>query len=121
MKRSCSASLRCVAWVLAFVMGWSALTPRAYGALVGSTPVAAASAQPSDLARVQQALELKVVQQRLHDLGFSSGEVQQRLDRASAEDLHQLAMQSDQLLAGGDGVITILIIVLLVVLILRIA
>lgn len=71
----------------------------------------------ADLATIRQSLEHKQVQQRLGELGFTETEVQQRLAHASDAELHQLAIQSEKIAAGGDGgiIITVLLIILLVV------
>ncbi len=87
-----------------------------------STAVVSESVRTSDLASIQQALEHKQVQQRLGELGFTTSEINQRLANANDAELHQLAIQSQTILAGGDGgvIVTVLLIVLLVMVILRI-
>lgn len=125
MKRTMPSWLRSTALVVAVAMSVHAMTAPARGGLLESQPLAVGGGQAADLARVQQVLEMKIVQQRLQDLGFSPAEVQLRLQRADPADLHQFAVQSDQLLAGGHGyglgiVVTLLVIALLVILILKI-
>jgi hypothetical protein len=102
-------------------MGLHSLAPLSYGSLIASTAISTEAARAADLATIQQMLEQKVVQHRLGELGFTTGEIQTRMELASNAELHQLAVQSDALTAGGDGgIIFILVIVLLVLLILRI-
>jgi len=116
--------LRRTATIVAVVMGLQAMTAPARGGLIASQPVAVSAVSADGLARAQQILELKVVQQRLHDLGFNEEDVQARLLRADPADLHQFAMQSDQILAGGDAIgmfVGVLLIVLLVIVILKVA
>lgn len=73
----------------------------------------------SDLIKVQKVLEMKMVGERLKELGFTPNEIQGRLDQLSDEQLHQLALHLDELQVGGDGgwIAVILLIAILVVLI----
>ena len=112
--------LRRTAAVLAIVVGLHGLSPLSYGRPIMSTSISTEDARTADLATIQQMLEQKVVQHRLEELGFTKDEIQSRLALASNAELHQLASQSDQLMAGGSVLIAVLVIVLLVLLILRI-
>lgn len=89
---------------------------------ISSTVILSDSARSSDLATIQHALEQKLVQQRLGEMGFTTDEINQRLANANDSELHQLATQSQAIMAGGDGgiIITVLLIVLLVFAIMRI-
>ncbi len=122
--RALPTGLRRTAIMLAVVMGLHGAAPSSFGRLIQSEPILAEAAREADLATIRQMLEQKVVQHRLAELGFTAEEIQLRLDLASDAEIHQLAVQSETLLAGGDGlglVITVLVIILLVMLILRIA
>ena len=107
--------------------------------LVAFPSVAAASLAPSkttegtastnreaDLQAVRQALEHKLVAQKLKDYGVSASEVQARLPRMSDADVHQIAMLSKKLPQGGDevifagGLIGLLIVIILVVVIVKV-
>jgi hypothetical protein len=90
---------------------------------IQSEPVSMADARGGDLATIQQALELKVVQHRLQALGFTPTEIDVRLALASDAELHQLATHSENVLAGGAVglLVSVLVVILLVLLILRIA
>jgi hypothetical protein len=115
------AWLRRTAITMVAVMGLHSLAPLSYGSAIESAAISTETARAADLATIQKALEQKVVQHRLGELGFTTGEIQTRMELASNAELHQLAVQSDTLTAGGDGgIIAILLIVLLVLLILRI-
>jgi len=116
------AGLRMIATVLAIVIGMHGLAPSSYGNLIISEPVSMEDARAADLSTIRQMLELKVVQHRLEELGFTPDEIESRLTVASNADLHQLATQSENLLAGGTLglVVSVLVIILLVMLILRI-
>jgi len=114
------AWLRRTAMSLVLVMGLHSFAPLSFGSPIASTTISTDAARAADLATIQQMLEQKVVQHRLGELGFTPGEIETRMDLASNAELHQLAMQSETLTAGGDvGVIAVLVIVVLVLLILR--
>jgi hypothetical protein len=74
----------------------------------------------ADLAKIQKALESKIVQQKLMDYGLSPEETMARVSKLSDAQLNQLATHTDSLQAGGDGgvdiIVTLLVIALLVVL-----
>jgi len=117
-------SIRRLVVVLICVMGLHSLSPMSFGRPVPSMPIATDSVRAQDLTAIQQILEQKVVQHRLQEMGFTKEEVELRLARVSDAELHELAVQSEALMAGGDGggsVIFVLLVVLLVLLILRIA
>lgn len=72
----------------------------------------------ADLARIQTALESKIVRQRLQDYGLSSEEALARIHTLSDSQVHQFAAHTDSLQAGGDPVDTLiglLLVALLVV------
>ncbi len=114
--------MRRTATVLAIVMGLHGMAPSSFARLIQSEPLATDAARAADLATIQQMLEMKVVQHRLAELGFTPGEIELRLELASDAELHQLAVESENLMAGGSVglVVTVLVVILLVLLILRI-
>jgi hypothetical protein len=72
--------------------------------------------------KVQLALENKLVQEKLRANGLSPEEVKARLGSMTPAQIHLLAQASDDVLAGGDGlgtVIAVLIIVILFIVILK--
>jgi hypothetical protein len=80
---------------------------------------ASAFDRAEDLQKIQKVLELKMVSEKLKELGFTEEEIQGRLDQLSDEQLHQVALNLDELKVGGDGVgivIGLLVIAILVVL-----
>jgi hypothetical protein len=112
----------------AFVMltYWCALTaaPAAAGLAPsrasGTTTIA--SQREADVLVVQRALEHKVVAQKLRDYGVSPAEVEARLANLSDADLHQVATAAKGLPSGGDGLgtlVAILVIVILVIVIVK--
>ncbi|MCM2275786.1 MAG: PA2779 family protein [Candidatus Didemnitutus sp.] len=123
-----SCPFRLLAWIrplgvgLALAIGLFAVLPAVSASPISSSALLSESTRDADLASIQLSLEHKVVQQRLGELGFTPAEIQQRLANASDEELHQLAAQSDVIMAGGDGgiIVTILVIILLVYLIMAV-
>lgn len=72
----------------------------------------------ADLEKVQKVLELKMISEKLKELGLTPDETQKRLDQLSDSQIHQLALQIEDLEVGGDGlgvVIALLLIAILVV------
>ena len=58
----------------------------------------------ADLAKIQRALELSVVRQRLLKLGLTEEETSARLARLADDELHELALRLDEVGAGGSDV-----------------
>jgi hypothetical protein len=76
----------------------------------------------TDLDKVQKFLEMKMVRERLKDLGFTGEEIQGKVKDLSDQQIHQLALKMDDLKVGGDGagfIIALLVIVILVILIIQ--
>jgi hypothetical protein len=78
-----------------------------------------------EISRIQRALETEIVKEKLKAYGLTPGEIDQKLEGLSEGQIHLLAQASDQVLAGGDEalgvIIAILVIVLLVVIILKLS
>jgi hypothetical protein len=70
-----------------------------------------------DIDKIQHALETKIVQEKLKAYGLTSDEVSAKLSSMSPEQIHMLASASDDVLAGGDGLGTIIAVLLIIVLI----
>lgn len=75
--------------------------------------------------KVRKALESKIVSQKLMLHGLSSKEAQNKLELMTDEEVHQLAVLTDRLPAGGDSgvglVVGVLVIAALVLLIIYLA
>lgn len=115
---------RPMVWYMAMAMLIISSVPRNASAGLIPSQVAAEGARQADIAKVQAALESKVVSQRLSDLGLNPEEVKMKVASFSDSDLHQLASNVDQLQGGGDGlgvVIALLVIVLLIIIILQVS
>ena len=68
-----------------------------------AAPAAAPADREADLAKIQAALESKVVQQKLMDYGLSPEETMARVNKLSDEQINQFATHTGSLQAGGDG------------------
>ena len=120
--RPASRWLRLVTTCLVLAVGLQSFAPSGLAGPISSPALSAVPTREADLASIQVALEHKVVQQRLQELGFTSTEIQQRLAQATDAELHQLATESEAMMAGGVAglIISVLVIIILVVLIMRI-
>jgi hypothetical protein len=112
-----------IAWYLVAALFVIGITPRVYAGFAPSEGFALTSGErAANLDKVQKFLEMKMVRERLKDLGFTPEEIQGRLNELNDQQLHQLAMKMDDLKVGGDGlgiVIAILIIIILVIIIIQ--
>jgi hypothetical protein len=82
-----------------------------------SLNTAGPSGRIADLARIQAALESKVIQQKLMDYGLSPEETMARINTLSDEQIHQLATNTDALQAGGDAIGTLVGLIILAILV----
>ena len=77
----------------------------------------------SDAAKVRTFLESKIVRQRLSDFGLTSEEISSRLNQMSADQLHRIASHIDQVDAGGDSalgvIVSLLVIAILVIVVMK--
>ena len=74
--------------------------PAAPGDVASAGHLSADRAQ--DLARVEAALESKIIRQKLMDYGLSPDEAMARVNALSDQQLHELAADTDSIQAGGD-------------------
>ena len=111
MKGSWMKYVACYLVVAMFIIG---ITPRVYA---GFSPSEAISLLPSDrssdLDKVRKVLELKMVRERLKEFGFTPDEIEKRLTQLNDEQLHQLALQLDEVKVGGDGWVVLGILIVL--------
>jgi hypothetical protein len=116
---------RWIVWYLVAAIFVIGITPRVYAGFAPSEGFALTSGErASNLDKVQKFLEMKMVRERLKDLGFTPEEIQGKLHDLNDQQLHQLAMKMDDLKVGGDGlgiVIAILVIVILVIIIIQLS
>ena len=106
--------MKCVAYYLVVTMFIIGITPRVYA---GFSPSEAISLLPSDRSsdvdKIRKVLELKMVRERLQEFGFTPDEIEKRLAQLSDEQLHQLALQLDDVKVGGNGWVVLGIIIVL--------
>ncbi len=122
-----SAWFRRIAMLLVLTMTTLSLAPRVEAGFMPTDRSFGPSQELQDLrakdmATVKQALENKIVTERLKALGYSAEEIDGRLAQLSDAELHSLASQIDTLTVAGDGigvVIALLVIVILVIVILK--
>ncbi len=112
-----------VAWYLVIALFIISIVPRADAGLAPSEVVTLAEIdRNADIEKIQQVLEKKALKERLLQLGLTKDEIQKRLNQLSDQQIHQIALQLDNLKVGGDAVgiiIALLIIAILVILILQ--
>ena len=96
-------------WYLVVAMFVIGITPRVYA---GFSPSEVVGVPPidrgSDLGKIQNAIETKMIGERLRQIGFTPDEIQKKLGQLSDQQIHQLALQLDELKVGGDGGWTVL-------------
>jgi hypothetical protein len=126
MRKTPVSCIRCfsitaLAMAVAFTMtqpqtGWALLVP----AFLSAKADPARMTREQDLQSVQRTLESKVLRQRLAEFGLSPQDINQRVTQLSDSQLHQLVMRVRTLNPGaddgGDVVITVLVIGILVLL-----
>ena len=114
---------RWITWYLVAAMFVIGITPRVYAGFSPSEGFTLPSGErTTDLDKVQKFLEMKMVRERLKDLGFTAEEIQGKVKDLSDQQIHQLALKMDDLKVGGDAagfIIALLVIVILVILIIQ--
>ena len=102
-----------VTWYLVVAMFVIGMTPRVYAGfspseVVGFSPID----RGSDLGKIQNAIETKMIGERLKQIGLTPDEIQKKLGQLSDQQIHQLALQLDELKVGGDAGWTVLAIII---------
>jgi len=112
-----------ISWYLVIVVFLISIVPKVDAGFSPSEIIALTQMdRTADLQKIQNILEAKAVKQRLSQLGFSRDEIQQRFSQLSDQQIHQIALQLDDLKVGQDGlgvVIALLVIAILVVVLLK--
>jgi len=109
-------------WVIGYMaiaMFLIGITPRVHARFSPSEAIQLSGLdRTSDLQKIQKILESKMISERLRQLGFAEEGIQQRLNKLSDEQIHQMASKLDDLKVAGNGaevVISIFVIAILVV------
>ena len=109
-----------VSWYLIIAMFIIGIAPKADAGIAPSEIIVMSQVdRTADLGKIQQVLEMKMVRERLEKLGFAQDEIQSKLSILSDQQMHNLALQIDDIKVGGDGlgiIIALLVIAILVVL-----
>jgi hypothetical protein len=113
-----------IAWYLVVAMFVIGITPRVYAGFAPSEVLGLSPAErATDLQKVRQFLEMKMVRERLKEWGYTPEEIQSRLSQLNDEQIHQLALKLDDLNVAGDSalgiIIALLIIAILVIVIIQ--
>lgn len=104
--------ISCYLILAMFVIG---ITPRVYAGFAPSEAVSILNFdRSSDLERIRKVLELKMVRERLKDFGFTPDEIEKKISQLSDQQIHQLAVQLDELKVGGNGWAWALVILILI-------
>lgn len=112
-----------VAWYLVVALFIISIAPRVEA---GFAPSELIDLKPgdrvADIEKIQSILETKAVRERLSQFGLNQDEIAERLSQLSDEQIHQLALQLDDLRVGQDAtgvIIALLVIIILVIVILH--
>jgi hypothetical protein len=113
----------CYLIIAMFIIG---ITPRVEAAFAPSQPLVVSPAdRAGDVEKIRNVLEMKVVGQRLQDLGYTPEEIKAKLSQLTDGELHSIAQKIDDLKVGQDSalgiIIAILVIILLVILIINLS
>jgi len=106
-------------YLVLFFAGVFALPPVVEAAFISSPKAHFEGMSPDAIAQVQAALEDEYLAEHLCSLGLSPSEIQQRLSNLTIEERESILSRIDSLQAGGDGIVGLLIICVLVYFILK--
>jgi len=113
-----------ISWYLVVAMFIISVAPRVEAGLAPSEIIALAQAErAADFEKIQKNLEIKAISQRLTQFGLTNDEIQSRLSQLSDQQVHQIALQLDDLKVGQDDalglIIALLVIAILVIIVLK--
>jgi hypothetical protein len=116
--------MKYISWYLVVAMFIIGIAPKVDAGLSPSEIIVLQQVdRTADLQKIQKVIEVKAVNERLRQLGLTQDEIQKRLTLLSDQQIHQAALQLDDLTVGqGDAlgfIIAILVIVILVIVILK--
>ncbi len=110
-----------ITWYMVTVMCLFGITPKVEAGFSPSELIAQSQINRSaDVEKIRNFLEIKMVRERLYAYGFSQEEIQTRLNQLTDDQIHQVALQLDELKVGGDGAEAVVIILLVLVLVILI-
>ena len=94
------------------------MTSPSFAALIpsmGSPHQVTTESLQKDVNTIQQALESKIVQEKLKVYGLTPDEAASKLSTMTPDQIHMLATASNDLLAGGDAATLVYIVVAIIV------
>ena len=104
-----------VTWYLVIAMFIIGIAPRVDAGLAPSEIIALTQIdRTADLVKIQKVLEVKAISERLMQFGLTQDEVQKRLIQLSDQQIHQIALQLDDLKIGQDDALTLIIALLFI-------
>jgi len=104
-----------VTWYLVIAMFIIGIAPRVDAGLAPSEIIAITQIdRTADLVKIQKVLEVKAISERLMQFGLTQDEVQKRLIQLSDQQIHQIALQLDDLKIGQDDVLAVIIALLFI-------
>jgi hypothetical protein len=121
MKIPC---IKQISWYLVIALFIIAVAPKAEAGFAPSEIIALGQTdRTGDIDKIQKVLEAKAVSERLAQLGLTRDEIKSRISQLSDLQIHQIALQLDDLKVGGSDVlgvvVALLIIAILVVILLN--
>ena len=107
-----------VLWYMVTVMFLFGITPKVDAGFSPSEIIGQSQINRStNVEKIQKFLETKMVRERLRDFGFSQEEIQTRLNELTDDQIHQVALQLDDLKVAGNGAEAVIIILLILILV----
>jgi hypothetical protein len=106
-----------VIYLVAALIAITVFSGPAEAMFVPAAPHQGSAGRTADLAKIQVALESKVVLQKLKDYGLTPEETMARINKLSDEQIHQFATNTEALQAGGDAVGTLVGLMVLAILV----
>ena len=100
-------------WYLIGAMFVVGITPRAFAGFSPSEPTSLAVDRSSDLEKIRNVLEIKMVREKLKEFGFTAHEIEKKLFELSDDQIHQIALQLDDVKVGGNGWVVLGILIVL--------
>jgi len=103
--------------IIASLLSSASLSITAEAAIIKSQIIGnegAKSSREINVKKVRRVLENKIVYEKLKSYDLSKKEIESKIDKMNDEQIHQLAILSDKLTAGGDGAATAAVLVLVI-------
>ena len=111
MESSWAKVVACYLVMVMFVLG---ITPRVFAGFSPSEAVSILNFDRSyDIDKIRKVLEMKMVRERLKNFGFTPDEIEKKLIQLDDQQIHQLALNLDELKVGGNTWVWVLVILLL--------